>query len=59
MYKHLLYKLMDFTPVFWHGYMVLFVLTVPPNTLASISHSEQARQLESYQKENISKQLTE
>lgn len=54
-----MYKLMDLTPMFLHGYMVLFVLTAPSNTLASVSHSEQWRQLENYQKENISKQLTE
>lgn len=50
---------MDLTPMFLHGYMVLFVLTASSNTLASVSHSEQSRQLESYQKENISKQLPE
>lgn len=54
-----MYKLMDLTPMFLHGYMVLFVLTAPSNTSASVSHSGQSRQLESYQKENISKQLTE
>lgn len=51
MYKYLLYKLMDFTLMFLHLHMALFVFIEPPNTLASVSDSEQMRQLRSYQKE--------